>query len=51
MRTWWAQNAESREPYTHAAPEAFGLELDAVRPLFATYVEHSHRWLAKNPKS
>ena len=25
MRTWWAENAEKREPHPHADPEAFGL--------------------------
>ena len=45
MREWWARNAENREPHTHADPEAYGLDLDAVRPLFASYVEHSHRWI------
>jgi hypothetical protein len=41
MRAWWADNAENRESHTPADPEAFGLDLDAIRPLFAHYVE---RW-------
>ena len=41
MHAWWAENAGKREPHTHADPEAFGLDLDAIRPLFAHYVE---RW-------
>lgn len=41
MRAWWADNAEKREPQTHARPEEFGLDLNAIRPLFADYVE---RW-------
>ena len=41
MRAWWADNAEKRESHTPADPEAFGLDLDAIRPLFAHYVE---RW-------
>jgi hypothetical protein len=41
MRAWWADNAEKREPHTHARPEEFGLDLNAIRPLFADYVE---RW-------
>jgi hypothetical protein len=45
MRTWWADNAEKREPHTVADPEAFGLDLDAIRPLFASYVDHSQRWI------
>ena len=45
MRNWWAENAEKREPHTHADPEAFGLDLEAIRPLFASYVDHSRRWI------
>ena len=45
MRAWWAENAEKREPHTHADPEAFGLDLEAIRPLFASYVDHSRRWI------
>jgi hypothetical protein len=41
MHAWWADNAEKRESHTPADPAAFGLDLDAIRPLFAHYVE---RW-------
>jgi hypothetical protein len=41
MRAWWAANAENREPHTHADPQSFGLDLNAIRPLFANYIE---RW-------
>ena len=41
MRAWWADNAEKRESHTPADPEAFGLDLDAIRPLFAHYIERS----------
>jgi hypothetical protein len=44
MHAWWTDNAEKREPHIHADPEAFGLDLSAIRPLFANYVE---RW--RNP--
>ena len=47
MRNWWARNAENREPHTQADPGAFGLDLEAIRPLFAAYVEHSQRWITK----
>ncbi len=47
MRTWWADNAEKREPHTHADPEEFGLDLEAIRPLFANYVDHSQRWITQ----
>ena len=46
MRQWWEQNAANREPSVKASPEEFGLDLDAVRPLFADYVEHAARWTA-----
>jgi hypothetical protein len=45
MRSWWAENAEKREPHSHADAEAFGIDLDAIRPLFASYVDHSQRWI------
>ncbi len=32
MRSWWAENAEKREPHTQADPETFGLDLEAIRP-------------------
>jgi sulfotransferase family protein len=46
MRDWWAENAERREPHPKVGPEEFGLDLNAIRPLFAPYVERSQRWLA-----
>jgi hypothetical protein len=46
MREWWTRNAESREPSAHSAPEDFGLDLDAIRPEFADYVERVARWTA-----
>src|SRR5262249_27683359 len=47
MRAWWADNAEKREPHTRAHAEAFGLGLETVPPLFATYVEHAERWIGQ----
>lgn len=41
MQAWWADNAEKREPHPRAHAQAFGLDLSAIRPLFAHYVE---RW-------
>lgn len=38
MRTWWAQNAEKREPHPKADAAAFGLDNNVIRPLFAAYV-------------
>ncbi len=39
MRAWWAENAANREPHPKADPAAFGLDLNAIRPLFARYVD------------
>jgi hypothetical protein len=47
MRAWWTENAEKREPHTRADPQAFGLDLDAIRPLFAQYLDHAQRWVAR----
>ncbi|MBB2990119.1 hypothetical protein FHR72_001587 [Mycolicibacterium iranicum] len=44
MRRWWDHNARTRESAPKAMPEAFGLEPDRIRPLFADYVEHARRW-------
>jgi hypothetical protein len=38
MRAWWAENAENREPHPKSDPQAFGMDLNTIRPLFATYV-------------
>ena len=46
MRRWWSENAEHREPSVKASPESFGLDLDAVRPKFADYVERAAQWTA-----
>jgi Sulfotransferase family len=47
MRAWWSENAEKREPHPRADPQAFGLDFDRIRPLFAQYVEHSQRWVTR----
>jgi hypothetical protein len=44
MRSWWTQAAVEREPSQHADPIEFGLDLEHVRPRFADYVDHAHRW-------
>ena len=45
MKRWWTANAENREPSPKKDPAAFGLDLDAVRPLFADYVARASRWV------
>lgn len=47
MQSWWTQSQEDREPNTHADPVAFGLDLDAIRPLFADYVACAHKWTSR----
>ena len=44
MRNWWTQAAAEREPSQRADPVEFGIDIKAVRPLFADYVEHARRW-------
>jgi hypothetical protein len=46
MRNWWAQAADEREPSQRADPVEFGIDVEAVRPLFTDYVEHARRWTA-----
>ena len=41
MRSWWTQAAAEREPSPHADPVEFGIDIDAVRPRFARYVNHA----------
>lgn len=44
MERWWRENAESRALNVHPEPARFGIDLDAVRPLFADYVERAAKW-------
>jgi len=46
MSSWWSAAAGEREPSSHADPDAFGIDVDAIRPLFARYVTHAQRWTA-----
>jgi hypothetical protein len=46
MRRWWKANAENREHNVHPEPAEFGLDLDAIRPLFADYVASAEKWTA-----
>ncbi len=48
MQSWWSQAAAEREPSSRADPTAFGIDFDAVRPLFADYVEHVTHWTARD---
>lgn len=49
MHSWWTQAAAEREPSSHADPVEFGIDLDAIRPRFARYVEHAERWTSRPP--
>jgi hypothetical protein len=44
MGGWWTQAANEREPSSRADPVEFDIELDAVRPLFAEYVDNARLW-------
>jgi hypothetical protein len=46
MRQWWEANAANREPSTRSDPATYGVDLEAVRPLFADYVNRSILWTA-----
>jgi hypothetical protein len=47
MRTWWQENAETRTPSVHPDPATFGLDLDAVSPLFAEYTARIDAWTSR----
>lgn len=47
MASWWEHNAATREPSVRADPADFDLDLDAIRPLFADYVERAGEWTRK----
>ena len=44
MRRWWRENAENREAHERPDPDVYGIDPDAVRPLFADYVTRMARW-------
>lgn len=44
MRRWWQENAQDREQHERPDPAVFGIDLEAVRPLFADYVARMQRW-------
>ncbi|HMN46884.1 MAG TPA: sulfotransferase [Povalibacter sp.] len=48
MTAWWQQNAETREPSVPADPQDFGLQLDAIRPLFADYTARIPAWTRRS---
>ena len=47
MRRWWAANAENARQNVHPRAAEFGLDLDAVRPLFADYVARAAAWTSE----
>ena len=44
MVEWWERNSANREPSVHSDPDVYGLDLDAIRPRFASYVERAEKW-------
>ena len=47
MTQWWRDNAEARDQNVHPDPAEFGIDLDAVRPLFADYMARVSEWTAQ----
>ncbi|HTR70568.1 MAG TPA: sulfotransferase [Mycobacteriales bacterium] len=47
MSDWWTTAQAEREPSSRADPAEFGLDLDAIRPLFADYVSHADTWTSR----
>ncbi|MEX5635063.1 sulfotransferase family protein [Parafrankia sp. FMc2] len=48
MKRWWRENAEKREANVHPDPATFGIDIDEVRPLFATYTARAGHWTARS---
>lgn len=44
MQNWWQTHAENREIIAKPDPASLGLDLDAVRPLFAEYTALANAW-------
>ena len=51
MQEWWQVAGASRLPNTHPDASAFGLRMEAVRPLFADYVQRMTTWTASAVQS
>jgi hypothetical protein len=51
MQQWWAVAGATRLPNEHPDASEFGLSMDAVRPLFADYVERMTKWTASAVQS
>nr|MDT0666808.1 sulfotransferase [Micromonospora sp. DSM 115978] len=43
MRRWWQDNAEKRDKNVHPDPATFGIDVDQIRPLFASYTARAAR--------
>lgn len=44
MAGWWKENSENREPSSRKDPDAYGVDLDQVRGLFADYTARMAVW-------
>jgi len=51
MQEWWQVAGASRLPNTHPDASAFGLRMEAVRPLFADYIQRMTTWTASAVRS
>jgi hypothetical protein len=50
MHSWWAHNAEHREPAAKSDPADFGLDAERIRPRFANYATQMQGWLAQRER-
>ncbi|MGO8848955.1 sulfotransferase family protein, partial [Mycobacterium sp.] len=46
MQAWWQAEAASRLPNAHPEAAVFGVNVEAVRPLFADYIQRMATWTA-----
>ncbi len=47
MNSWWADNANNREPSGTKTAEEYGVDLEKVRPLFADYTRCMQQWTGR----
>jgi hypothetical protein len=47
MKRWWRDNGERRQPNVYPEPATFGIDLGAIRALFANYQTRMAEWMAR----
>ncbi len=48
IRNWWQENTQNREAAGDRKSHDYGVDLDQVRPLFATYTQRMHHWTGRS---